>query len=189
MGLTKCCLLTVLVVQLLLLEAASQKVCVPVTLKSTPSKPDSRILRDDSGAVRQVAKVKVWDQISELPCVESVNFFYYGNIIIVKDGCKATFKVCYKTDVPETTPAPLTTVQPGCQKVRLLSRRARPVSKAVDSVVTSMTLLRDLHSKVLCERGVNFGFDKEVVFATAGCRGVFQICTSGVQPLTTVAPV
>ena len=51
-----------------------------------------------------------------------------------------------------------------------------------------MTVLRDLNSKELCKQGVNFGFDGNVVFASHGCRGDFQVCTTGLQPLTTTPP-
>ncbi|GFR94244.1 capsulin [Elysia marginata] len=172
----------------LIFAGASKLKCKQVTLKSKHARPDSLIVRDDDGEVVELVRVKVWDQISKVKCVLRYNYFYYGNFIIARDGCAATFKVCYKIREPTTTPAPLTTAQPDCQKIKLLSRKSRPASRTLDSVVVSMKLLKDFHSKAKCRRGVNFGFDNAVVFASGGCRGIFEVCTSGAAPLTTAAP-
>ncbi|KAK3760435.1 hypothetical protein RRG08_065162 [Elysia crispata] len=189
MGLINCCLLAFFLICLSLTEAILQKGCVQVTLKSKPARPDSRILRDSSGAVREVVKVKVWDQISKLPCVEWVNYFYYGNIIIAKDGCAATFKVCYKPPQPATTPAPLTTIQPGCDFVQLLSsKNKKALVRFPDVTISSMTLIRQFSSsKVDCIIRRTFGFRANRAVARKGCRGLFQVCFDTAQ-LTTVSP-
>ncbi|RUS78002.1 hypothetical protein EGW08_014219, partial [Elysia chlorotica] len=128
MAFTRCSALLLLTA--ITISAVPQKddvICVEITLKSLGGKPVSQVVVDENKVPQKVVDVSVWDQISPLKCVKGVNFFYYSTFLIVKGGCAATFKVCYKKTVVATTAAPLTTIQPGCTKVRLLSRKARPV--------------------------------------------------------------
>ncbi|GFN97594.1 D-galacturonic acid binding lectin [Plakobranchus ocellatus] len=186
MALAKCYLLVLFLVPISWSLADKDIKCDKVTLKSTELRPVNKIIADKNNVPQEVVSVNVWDQLSEIKCVEWVNFFHYKSFVIVKGGCQAIFEVCCKITVVTTTSAPLTTIKPGCEKVRLLSRKARPVSKDVEAPVVSMRLLKDLHQKVLCEEGVNFRFEGTVVFADLGCRGDFEVCTS-TAPLTTTA--
>ena len=69
-------------------------------------------ITDSHGNPAHIFHVHVWDQISEVKCVEWLNYFYFETYIVAKKGCQATFKVCYKEKKPPTTPAPLTTTTP-----------------------------------------------------------------------------
>ncbi|GFN97598.1 D-galacturonic acid binding lectin, partial [Plakobranchus ocellatus] len=171
---------------------AEPEPCKKVAVKSSKQQFGRVDVKDANGNPVHIVHVHVWDQISEIKCVEWVNFFFSMSYIITKNGCHATFKVCYRVKTrPTTTLAPLTTTavtpSPGCDLIRLLSRKKRPASvRFGDATIAKMTLVRQF-SKVNCIFRLTFGFRPNRAFARKGCRGLFEICFN-TAPLTTATP-
>ena len=89
----------------------AQPVCKKIDVKSNVNRGGRVDVKDSSGNPVDIVYVNVWDQISRIKCKERVNYFYSGSSITARDGCHATFKVCYNVIEP-TTPASLTLTVP-----------------------------------------------------------------------------
>ncbi|RUS78003.1 hypothetical protein EGW08_014220 [Elysia chlorotica] len=187
-------------------EKPAQIVCKKVDVKSVDLKPKRVDVTDSDGSPVDIVHVHVWDQISELKCVEWVNYFYAESFIVAKGGCQATFKVCYKEKKPETTPAPLTTTTPEpvvttteapqivCEKVDVKSENGRPGRTDVTDSDGNPVHIVHVHvwdqiSKIKCVEWVNYFYAESYIVAKKGCQATFKVCYKVKKPETTPAPL
>ncbi|KAK3760433.1 hypothetical protein RRG08_065160 [Elysia crispata] len=170
---------------------APKIVCKKVDVKSVAHQPGRVDITDSHGNPAHIFHVHVWDQISEVKCVEWLNYFYFESYIVAKKGCQATFKVCYKEKKPPTTPAPLTTTTPEpeiCKKYKILKPTRVTVgdSNSQPATISSVVLEREI-SRHVCQEGVNYFFEGSEFVVKGGCKGVFTVCYTVKK--TTPAPL
>ncbi|GFR67328.1 capsulin [Elysia marginata] len=152
---------------------APKIVCKRVYVKTVDNQPGRvEVVGDHSNPV-DIVHVHVWDQISEIKCVEWLTYFYFENFIVAKKGCQATFKVCYKEKEKTTTPAPLTTTpEPEiCKKYKVL-RPTRETIVGENSLpvdISSVALEREI-SRHVCKEGDNYFFEGSDFVVKRGCK-------------------
>ncbi|RUS78005.1 hypothetical protein EGW08_014222, partial [Elysia chlorotica] len=166
--------------------------CKKVTAKSQGNKPERVNVSGPNGGRVHIVSVSVWDQISKVKCVKWVNFFYSQFFIIVKNGCQATFKVCFEEKTQTTTPAPLTTTAetPKCRKHTLVGPLKKDIldPKGEPAVNVEVTLVRDF-TKGGCVQSKTFKVIGSSIIVSPYCKGVFLVCYDRAPPPTTPAPL
>jgi hypothetical protein len=109
--------------------------------------------------------VRLHRQLSRDACVEGQTWGFDRNRIWVDKGCRAEFEVGGRSPVLSLAPAP--------RIVKVESNGGRYVRRAT-STRGGVRLHRQL-SRDPCIEGQTWGFDRNGIWVTKGCRAEFQI--------------